>query len=222
MAVTPYQRLTQTAAGKQTRKESKTLDIHTALEVAKNPGHASYRQALEFLVDRRADLRQRVYIVLPGGLSGNSDLAWHKVRTGSDQRCSCGNERVIVPLIQREQFQSSQKTVLVSESVAVYIRPIGGDRESCYMKVEIVKGVLTFRSEPFASFVLTTNLFTRKEYPLAQLQRLVDRKPTMYTNKRKTPLFQIVEVDLAAGTLTIDLDMDVETFDPDKEKPRHS
>lgn len=55
---------------KQTRKESKSMDIQFALHVAKNPNGdmARYCEALEFLVDNRADLKQRVYIVLPGGL----------------------------------------------------------------------------------------------------------------------------------------------------------
>lgn len=198
------------------------MDIQTAMQVAKNPNGdmSAYREALEFLVDHRADLKQRVYIVLPGGLSGNSDSAWDKVKAGSDERCSCGNERVIVPLDPRREFQTRNETVVIS-SAPTYIRPTGGDRESCYMMLQIEEGALTFMNEPFAPFVLSMSLFSRDGYPLDKLAGVVAQKPTMYTGKQNTPLFQIVAVDQAAGTLTIDLDKDVESFDPDKEKPRH-
>lgn len=199
------------------------MDIHSALAVVKNPNGdmTAYRAALEFLVDHRGDLKQNVYIVLPGGLCGNSDPAWQKIKAGSDERCSCGNERVIVALNPREKFLTRNQTVLISPTTPAYLRPIGGDRESCYMKVEIEEGALTFLNAPFAPIVLTADLFVRTGYPLAKLAMVVDQKPTLFTGKQNTPLFQIVAVDQTAGSLTIDLDQDVETFDPDKEKPRH-
>lgn len=199
------------------------MNMQTALQLAKDPDAdaQAYREALEYLVDHRDELTHRIYICLPGGLVGNQDSVWEKVKSGSEERCSCGNERVIMPASLRTEFESGNQQVVVAAGAPVYIRPAGGDLESCYMQLDVEEGALTFLTEPFAPLVLTMDIFSRKGYPLEQLAEVVDKRPTMLEGKHKTPLFQIVAVDALAGTVTIELDKDVEAFDPDKEKKRH-
>ncbi len=202
------------------------MDIQTALQVAKDPNAApnAYRQALEYLVDHRDQLKYRVFIVLPGGLDGNSSSEWDKVKAGSDERCSCGNERVILPANPRTTYEAGIK-ISLKPGDKVCLRPIGGDRESAYVSFEnnAQDRSLTFILDPCAPFVLTLDIFNTKGWLLDKLAGIAGPKAilTFVKHDVQTPIARFDAVDLTTGTVTIELDRDIESFDPEKEKPRH-
>jgi len=200
------------------------MDLQTALRVAKNPNGdmSAYREALEYLVEHRDELKYRVFIVLPGGLGGNSDPVWDKVKNGSDERCSCGNERTIMPSNPRTVYEAGTKVTL-KRGDRVYLRPIGGDRESAYVRFENDDEALTFILDPCAPLVFSMDLFSTQGWRLEKLAGIAGPEAILnfVKNNVKTPIARFDSVDLAAGTVTIELDKDIETFDPDTEKPRH-
>ena len=182
-----------------------------------------YRTAIEYLVDNRAQLKQPIYIALPGGMDSNKDSEWAKVREGSEERCNCGNERVIMPLNQRTDYEAARESITLDPGTSVYLKPVGGDKESAYMMVEIRQHALTFFSEPFAPLMLSMDLFSTPAYKLAMIADAMvgqEEPPIMRTGKR-VPLFAINDIDVHAQRVTITLDKDVEAFDPAVYADRH-
>ena len=183
----------------------------------------AYLAACLHLVRHRGELAQKVYINVPQG-----DARWDEVRGESTERCGCGVERVIEPVDLRTEYEPADgDPVVVEGEVGVYLRPVGGDKTSCYMKVWIEQGMFTFLSEPFAPFVLTPDLFSRPGYPLDKLDAALrgnDGKPAVMVNGKTTkiPIFGIFTADPSAGTVSIRPDKDVEVFDPDAEADAHA
>lgn len=188
---------------------------------------ARYLDACSTVIDHRAELTHAVYICLPGGLGGNSDPRWDRIKQNSVERCSCGNERVIVPANPRTEFEASaSEPVVVAGDLdhCVYLKPVGGDKESTYLALWIGDSgggkALAFMQEPFAPFVFSPSMLAPPCYPLGKLAEILPRqtKPAiMYTGKTKTPVFAIRSVDPAAGTATIVLDKDVTVLTPEEQ-----
>jgi len=197
------------AALKEIREAGKTTPID----------EEKYLSACLTVVDNLADLSQRVYICLPGGLTGNQDARWDRVRQNSVERCSCGNERVFMPMNPRSEFEASAAEPVVvagDDKSGVYLKPVGGDKESTYMKlwIEAADGgkALAFMPEPFAPLVLSASMFSTQGFALAKLAEVLPTQtnpPIMTSGRARTPLFAIKAVDEAAGTVTIVLDKDV-------------
>ncbi len=196
--------------------------VQEAIEaLAKNTcGDNVYLQACEFLVSNRDQLTYGIYINLPGGLRGNSDSTWDQVKAGSEERCSCGNERVIMPLnIRREFSLSSLEPIIISPGMEVYLKPVGGDLASTYFKLWIENEGLAFMGNPFAPLVFSFDLLSTKGYTLEMLAEALPaqpKPPVMMTGK-KIPVFVINSVDLETSSVTISLDDAVESFDPPSE-----
>jgi len=203
------------------------MDLQTALDIVRqrNGDPDRYHEALEYLVDHRDQLKYRIFIVLPGGRTSNLDPSWDKVKAGSVERCDCGNERTIMPTNPRADYlKGTMLTLKPGESA--YLRPVGGDRESTYAHLtnDADLKAVTFLMNPFADFVLTLNLFDGpKGFLLTTLADAAGPKGRLYMPQEDTriPLLRFEAVDLETGIVTIELDQDIENFDPDKEKPRH-
>jgi hypothetical protein len=202
------------------------MDLQTALDTVKNHNGdmTAYRAALEYLVDNRDLLKHRVFIVLPGGLGGNTDPVWDKVKAGTEERCSCGNERVILPSNLRTNYEPGA-SVTVKPGETVCLRPVGGDRESAYVSFtnDTEAGALTYVLDPYAPLILSADLFSTRGFMLSDLARVAGPEAvlSLVKNKVSTPIARFAAVDLPAKTVTIELDKDIEAFDPDQEKPRH-
>ncbi len=199
------------------------ISVQDAINVVnrQNVTEDEYRLACEYLVDHRQDLQQRVFICLPGGISGNPWKVWEAVKAGSQERCSCGNERVIIPLNPRTEYEAAPEQSIVSRMHPVYLKPKGGDKTSAYIRLDIKQYALTFTQDPFAPFILTPDFFSTKGWKLEQLADVLpgQPKPPVFIRKfadTPTPIFAINAVDLALGTVTITPDAAVEAFDPDK------
>lgn len=183
-----------------------------------------YRTACETVIDHIMELTERVYIDLPGGLSGNADPVWNKVRANSGERCSCGNERVIKPGNPRKIYEPSEaETVVVSPDNKVTVRPIGGDKSSAYVELSIVREMLAFLDEPCAPLVLTPDIFSIKGSDLSDLAKVISEhteRLILFTYDG-IPVLAVSAVDLENRTVTVTLDRSVEVFDPDKEPNGH-
>ena len=197
--------------------------VQDAIATIRDSSNSSeeYLLACEYLANHRGDLQQRVFICLPGGLMGNDDSVWDRVKAGSEERCSCGNERVFVPLNPRTTYEASSTQLTVQPGKSVYLRPVGGDKASAYVRLEIEQDALTFMDDPFAPFVLSADLFSTKGFKLDNLAEVLPKQttPPVFV-QGKTPIFAINVVDLASSTVTITPDAAVEGFDPD-EVPDH-
>ncbi len=116
------------------------MDFASALSIAKDSrgsNETAYREALEYLIDHRDELKSRVFVLLPGGMTSNTDPTWNKVRENTDSRCGCGNERTLMPLNTREKYEPGE-TLKVGYKDQIHIRPKGSDKESCVVRVEVV------------------------------------------------------------------------------------
>lgn len=187
---------------------------------------ASYLAALEYLAEHRGELTQRVYVQLPGGLRGNSDPRWNRIKENSESRCGCGNERIILPGNPRSEYVPSDLgEVVVSPDNAVYLKPVGGDKASTYLKLWIKGDGLVFMEEPFAPLVLTPDIFSTKGYKLERLAEVLTRQkkpPVFIIGKEKSPIFAITAVDAVAKAVKVTPDKAVESYNPDNYKDAHS
>lgn len=116
------------------------MDLSTALTLAhdlRGSHETKYREALEFLIDHRSELKSRLFVLLPGGLTSNTDPTWDKVRQNTDSRCGCGNERVLLPINVRETFEAGEPMTLGYKD-KIHVRPKGSDKESCVVRLEVV------------------------------------------------------------------------------------
>ena len=213
-------------------KSEHDLDYDGALKIQKeNKKDDNWRRAVEYVLDHRDQLTHNVYIILPSdeGQWGTENPIWDKIKSGSESRCGCGAERVIMPLNPRTTFESSGKKVVVS-TTTIYIRPIGGDKESCVLSVEIIadKNYFHWLHEPLAPMVISIDMFSKKRVYLDKLKEAMkksEEKPVFmagYKSNPEIPIFSITEVDLDNKTVEIELDALMEIFDPDKEVDRHS
>ncbi len=187
--------------------------------------------ACEYLIAHRDTLTQRVFINLPGGLRSNNDSRWDAVKAGSTERCGCGNERVIKPANPRGTFEARDgATGLITKETPVYFKPVGGDKSSTLMKMEVVEAkgsfALTFLSDPFAPLILSADMFSRRGYELAQLRAAIAKQPgvpAVMMGGDKTPIAGLSEVDPVKGTVSYVCDKDVEAYtDPNSLSDAHS
>jgi len=201
---------------------SRALDTIRGMQDGNVPfDEAAYLAACAAVIDHRAELPYRVYIEIPGGLVANRDPRWDAVRAGSKERCSCGNERVILPMNQRTAFEASDREPVVVKGArddAVYVKPRGGDKASTYVMLWIAPAergpAFVFKKEPFAPGFFLNDLFSGPPaYGLRDLADAMAEQPgapaIMFTGE-KVPLFNITAVDPVAGTVTLTLDKDTE------------
>ena len=116
------------------------MDFASALSIAKDSrgsNDTAYREAVEYLIDHRDSLKSRVFVLIPGGMTPNTDPAWDKVRQNTTSRCGCGNERTLMPLHVREKYEPGE-TIKVGYKDRIHVRPKGSDKESCVVRVEVV------------------------------------------------------------------------------------
>jgi len=202
-----------------------------AVAVIKNPvtedvfDEDKYHAALEYVANNLSEVKGRLFFVLPGGLGGNDDPKWDFVKQNSKERCGCGNERQFVPPNPRKEFKGNGEPVSFGMGQKLPIRPNGGDKASTYILLEIIQGDngpgMTYMADPYGPLILTADLIGSlfsgpKGYLLQVLADNLASKPIFYTPE-KTPLAQIVGVDVEKQTVSVLLDEECETFDADTE-----
>ena len=189
----------------------------------------TYREMCELIVASRDKLSYRVFIHLPGGLSGNNDSSWDAIKASSRELCSCGNERVIEPLNMRGTFVSSDdEPVVMGLGDKVYIRPIGAPASAAYVLFQIQEAddghvIWTFLDDPMSTAVNFMDLLGGpKGYELNKLKSAIDGEstrpvPFMKGTDAPIPIVGIQSVDVTAKTVTLILEAGVEMFELDEE-----
>lgn len=204
------------------------MDTKTALQIAKErrgSNEAVYREALEHLVSNRAELSSRVFILLPGGFTPNTSEEWKNIREGSHSCGGCGNERVIMPLKVRSDYLPGD-SVSVQRGSRVYIRPKGGDKETCVVSIEIEElanggPALSVSQDPFGPLNLQglLSVLSPKGHPLTSLN--AGLRISLKQGGIKIPVLEFKLIDVAHSIVEVAIDQDMETFDPSKESDRH-
>jgi len=116
----------------------------------------------------------------------------------------------------RTTFKPSQTSIVITSGKEVHLRPKGGDKFSAYLKLTIREDDnIAAIAEPFAglSFVLAltdNNLLSE----LAELLEELGDELVLSTDE-EIPICRFTAVDAVARTVTILLDEDVESFEPD-------
>jgi hypothetical protein len=194
------------------------------------PSEPKYRAACEVVADNLSELPYRVFIHLPGGLSGNNDPEWDAVKAASEECCGCGNERVFEPRDMRHEFESSTTApIVLSFGDTLYIRPVGAPASAAYLKFEVIdsngRRFLSYLSDPMSTSIDFNMLFSTPGFYLDDLVEPLERqngKPAVFARDLKhvqrVPIVAISSIDLEAGTVTLILDAAVEAFDPDQEE----
>lgn len=204
------------------------ISIREAINVVGQEGVSpeDYLEACIFLVDHREELHQRVFVSLPSEDSEMGEI----VRGGSEGRCLCGHERVIIPINSRTEFEAGATSCVITQDNPVCLKPIGGDKASTFLRLDIEKDchgqeAVVIRHDPFAPRVITEDIirdasgidnngFYLKE--LAQILLKEPKPPYFYIEFAgvKVPIFSFNEVGVSASTVTITPDIAVEVFSP--------
>ena len=186
---------------------------------------AAYINACATVVNNRDKLAHPVFILLPGGLTGNDDADWFLVKEGSVELCNCGNERLIMPETLRENFveaEDSEVTLLPGQSV--FIKPAGSFDIDAYIALTMTPEEASEASVQVSQWPNhpmniggATDLVFPSGVTLANLVEPLDGDGslTLFVPKSgsKIPVCRWVAADPEAGTLTIDLDEGVELVD---------
>lgn len=196
------------------------------------PTDASYHAACEVIADNLDKLQYRLFIHLPGGLNGDTDPAWEKVKAASVECCSCGNERFFEPHNLRDEFvPSTADPIVMAPGRKLYIRAVGAPASSAYFLLEVVQAsagvALTVLEDPLSPSFNFEAIFSTKGFPLEALieplQKLQGKPAVLLKGQMQgsIPILGIASVDKDKGTFTLILDEAVEAFDPDTEKATH-
>lgn len=196
------------------------LHVAEAMRGSDNP---EYRKAIGYLISHREEIPHRVFVLLPGGLRSNANPAWDAVKAGTESRCGCGNDRVLLPANIREEYRTGSAVVLALGSV-LHIRPRGGNKESCALRAELgrladdekVYG-LRLVVDPFGPLNMRAflDVLAPSAYSLVELVNLLPQG--LFLNKSegsvKVPILQVTAIDLLAPSVTLLLDQDMDLFD---------
>lgn len=208
-----------------------TIRFDDALRILRwGPSSADYLAACNVIADNLDRLPYRVFIHLPGGLSGNNDPAWSKVKAASEECCACGNERVFEPRDIRHEFKpSTADPIVMSLGDKLYIRPLGAPASAAYTMFEVIDSgglALSYLPDPMSTSINFSDLFSMQGFRLADLvEPLKQQEHAVFVRDLKhikqIPLVGISDVNLEAGTVTLVLDEAIEAFDPEEETHTH-
>lgn len=176
------------------------------------------------MVNNRDRLAHPVFILLPGGRTGSDEMDWFLINEDTVALCNCGNERLIMPETLREEFieaEDSEVTLLPGQSV--FIKPTGASDIDAYIGLTMTR---EGASKPAVQVKWWPNHRTSLNHPedtsdptgplLANLVGPLAGNGMRFFLQgfgSKIPVCRWVAVDPEAGTLTIDLDQDVELVD---------
>lgn len=209
-----------------------TISFDDAMEYICNLQRLGYDQekyfeALTSISENLDLLPFPVYFELPGGLGGNADSKWDDIRASSVERCSCGNERMFMPETMRKEFLPSASERVINFGEKINFKPVGGDKASTYLQIEITEHGMEFLPTPFAPLVLTPDMFSRKGFELEALANAVaiqKTPPVMTTTVGEftIPLFGLKAVNTKSKSITITKDVGIEIFTDQDEVRVHT
>lgn len=199
--------------------------------------HEERLQAYAFLAQHADELTHRVYVDMPrlGVTVSESFLPmWNDVWNASQPRCSCGYERLIHPGKPREEFEPSSVFITLSKKEGLdageelFLIPVGGDRQSTLVSLQIEGPNLLITDDPFAPLILSPDMFDQKGADLREIDVMwkergdpsidpIFMRPFRNLAGRiySVPIFAIKSLDLETSTMVIELDASIEVYRPD-------
>ena len=168
-------------------------------------------QALTFLTERKQELGFDFEFTVPQGehwLTRTKDPVWDRVVSLTEDRCGCGQHRVIVGGGKTSEVVAEDKAVVASIGRAVDLVPRGLNRRQTLMRVSVEEhGGQTFMrhlSRPYTSSINFAELFAPKGYLLDKLaEALARQKEPARLMEKDWALCAIHAVDPIARTVTI-------------------
>jgi hypothetical protein len=172
-------------------------------------------QALNFLVDRKEGLPYDFEFCVPEGpheLSRTDDPRWKHVISLTEDKCGCGQHRLIVGGAKTSELVPDAGLADASPGDPIYLSPRGLSRRQTVVSIEVkdteVGPVLTFSDRPFTAGINFNDLFNAKGYFLDKLAASIHRsgkKPPMTQGKGAAiwTLFIVEAIDPAKSTVTI-------------------
>ena len=191
-------------------------DALAYLASRRDPSAPEYREACETVAGNLDQLPYRLFIHLPGGLTGNNDPVWDTVKAASESLCGCGNERVFEPRTMRQEFeQSSAEPIVLGMGDKLYVRPVGAPSSAAYVMFEVIDiggaAAVSVLHDPMST-TFSLDLFSTKGFTLAQLADALSRQssPAIFVRDlkhvKRVPIVAISAADQEAKTVTILLD----------------
>ncbi len=183
------------------------------------------RAACEYLVERRSELKELVFVQLPR--QAREGVSWDKFRAGAIQRCRCDKDWMIKPAGIRSNYEAAEVPVVLTSNKKVYLKPAGADNSSAYISLCVESDVVTFDDLPLAPktheqqadkifAALGLPLLSTKSYALSDVSRVLGEGEkliwTLGLGPDAPPLFELKSVNLDNLTITIVPDKDVEVF----------
>ena len=195
------------------------MDTQAALQIAEHPSDPSYREAIEHLIDNRAELKRRIFVEISPSFRADTNPDWDKVRAGTKSICNCGNERVILPGTIRSEYEPGAQALVVLDK-PLSVRPIGSDKESAVAELSIT---MMFEDQG-PTLLMTANPYAPGVLPILSTQscKLSDLKSGLRLKEKDgVPILELGEIDVEQRTMQVTLDKDMEVFDASLEPTRH-
>ena len=133
-------------------------------------------EALTFLTERKRELGFDLEFAVPQGahwLSRTKDPAWDRVVSLTEDRCGCGQHRVIVGEGKTSELAPDDKVVVVPIGKGLDLVPRGLHKRQTITRVSVVesggKAFLRMMDRPYTSTINFSELFAPKGYSLDQL-----------------------------------------------------
>jgi len=168
-------------------------------------------KALTFLTERKRELPFDIEFSVPQGehwLSRTKDPVWDRVVSLTEDRCGCGQHRVIVGEGKTSALAADDKLVVASIGRAIDLVPRGLNRLQTIMRISVEDhGEETFLrhlSRPYTASINLMELFAPKGYKLKPLaEALAKQKEPARLMEKDWALCAIQAVDPVACTVTI-------------------
>jgi len=168
-------------------------------------------QAVTFLAERKQELPFDFEFAVPQGdhwLSRTNDPIWKRVISLTEDRCGCGQHRVIVGGGKTSELAADDKLAVASVGRAVDLVPRGLHQRQTIMRISVEEyggqAVLRHFSRPYTATINFNELFAPKGYLLDKLaEALAKQKEPARLVDKEWALCAIESVDPVARTVTV-------------------
>lgn len=167
--------------------------------------------ALTFLTERKGELGFDLEFAVPQGehwLSRTKDPVWDRIVSLTEDRCGCGQHRVIVGGGKTSVLAGDDRLVVAAIGRAIDLVPRGLHRRQTIMRISVEEhggqAVLRHLSRPYTATINFSELFSPKGYLLKPLAEALAKQgePARLMDK-EWALCAIESVDPVARTVTI-------------------
>ncbi len=197
-----------------------------------DPADPRYLEACLVIIRKRAKLQHRVWVRLPDE-RGDDERLWRYILERGITAREDNSAVFIEPSGIRQPFMASgEPFVTVYAGAPVHLKTRGSQNMTALERVHVLSGIPGLQDslveviDPLVeSLIIPMNWMRQKT--LAQVAREIDKADGIVVRRglasnELVPMFRIVAVDLAAPSVTIQLDQAMEVFTPTAQEAAHS